>query len=845
MPKQSWTISRVCRSVLLAVWCFLQTPCVSEDRASEDRLSEDRTIRVRVVDADSGDSLAARLYLESVGGDSFYFVCDDPNGSAVRYEKQNWINKTSTEYHTTVSADPCSTKVPCGEYRLTVERGKTYRPDERTLTVGEADVDLTIRLTRWSDPQSRGWFSGDTHLHRTIDELQNVIVAEDLNVALPLTNWVTIADQAPRAGNKNLSVIPDGLVVVDPTHVIWPRNTEYEIFSVGKNRHTLGALFVLGHRNALDLGVPPWKPVIESVRSSDPDALFDMDKLDWPFAMLLPTLSPDALYELSNNHVWRTGFAFRKWNTAAPAYMQPPFGANEGGHRQWIDYTLGMYYTLLNCGFRMPPSAGTANGVHPVPAGFGRVYVHQPGGFEFNDWMRGLKQGRSFVTTGPMLFATADGKDSGHVFKLDSPQEIPLRFEVLSENKLSYGELLVNGRPEVLLRPQNTKAASGGLRTELDLSVRPERSGWFAIRFWEPRPDGQSRFVHTAPWYVEIGDQPVRPFCHEKRYLTSRIENEMQRSKGIMSDQAMQEYQRALTHYQSLVEFDDSADMAADSRTSHGDDLAQWLDNMVLDHRFDIGEVRLATGLSAEKAKAAIEKRADSTPKTGFRILPYPGGRHPRIGFLDGALRPRRETKVSIFPPWDDGGYVVVDVPEAVFSNLGLTYLAHQHIPTIWDDQSITLPALEWEQDAKGVSVERVLPNGIVIESQVSSNEGAARMQLKLTNGTDRKLTGLRVQVCAMLKGAVGFNAQEKLENVSSPPFVAVQGERSNRWIITAWQPNHRVWTNPPVPCIHSDPIFPDCDPGETVTVSGGLWFYEGENLQGELSRLSKQLRED
>ena len=37
-------------------------------------------------------------------------------------------------------------------------------------------------------------------------------------------------------------------------------------------------------------------------------------------------------------------------------------------------------------------------------------------------------------------------------------------------------------------------------------------------------------------------------------------------------------------------------------------------------------------------------------------VLPYPGGRHPRIGFRDGMIRPQRETKASVFAPWKDGG---------------------------------------------------------------------------------------------------------------------------------------------------------------------------------------------
>ena len=41
-----------------------------------------------------------------------------------------------------------------------------------------------------------------------------------------------------------------------------------------------------------------------------------------------------------------------------------------------------------------------------------------------------------------------------------------------------------------------------------------------------------------------------------------------------------------------------------------------------------------------------------------------------------------------------------------------------------------------------------------------------------------------------------------------------------------------RVWQNPPVSCIYADPMFPDCPPGETVTVSGYLRFYEGTDVR-------------
>lgn len=825
------------RSIQLCICFLLVTSFVAGDEFQ---------LEVRVIDAKSKTAVPARLYLKSQANEWYYFDTVDADGSAVHYTKQNWINKRSVEYHTTVSAHPCRAEIPAGEYALTVESGKSYFPREVQVAI-EANRKLTVELTRWNNPAIRGWYSGDTHLHREIEDLKNVIAAEDLNVALPLTNWVTISNKPPAAGDKNLTEIPTGLVKVDEQHVIWPRNTEYEIFSVAGKRHTLGALFVLGHRDGLGLGVPPWKPVIESVVASDPNVLFDMDKLDWPFAMLLPTIAPNASYELANNHVWRTEFAFRKWNTAARPYMQPPHGATEGGHRQWLDYTMGMYYTLLNCGFRLPPSAGTANGVHPVPAGFGRVYVHLPDGFQFDAWMKALKAGRSFVTTGPMLYATANGKDPGHVFVGTEPKKIELEMDVVSEQPISYGEVLVNGRPEVLLRPANQKTDVGAFRSTLNSVVNVHRSGWVAIRFWEPRPDGQSRFVHSAPWYVEVDGQPVRPRFSEKRYLIGRVEQEMRRSKGIVSPEAMQEYERALAYYQSLPVVDDSDAVQKHGRPMTESSASEWLDNAVLHHRFTAEEIRQATGLPLQQAQQQIDARADQPKPNGLRVLPYPGGRHPRSGFLDGAIHPQRETKISVFPPWQDGGYAVVDVPEAIFSNLGLMYLAHTHIPTIWDEQykQQPLPKREWKKTTLGYRVQRKLPNGIRFASEVTSSDTGAKMQLSLTNGTDKKLTNMRVQVCTMLKGLVGFNVQEELTKVVSAPFVAVRAEPSAgekaRWLITAFQPNHRVWTNPPVPCVHSDPIFPDCEPGQTVTIQGGLWFYEGENVDAEIARLADE----
>jgi hypothetical protein len=266
---------------------------------------------------------------------------------------------------------------------------------------------------------------------------------------------------------------------------------------------------------------------------------------------------------------------------------------------------------------------------------------------------------------------------------------------------------------------------------------------------------------------------------------------------------------------------------------------------MLVDHRLTPSELRMATGSPIDEAKRLVEQRpvtnADSQ-QAELRILPYPGGRHPRRGFLDGAIDPQRETKLSVFPPWRDGGYAVVDVPEAIFSNLGLTYLAHEHIPTIWSAQSIDLDRLEWQAIENGWEIVRTLPNQIVFGSRVTKRGEGVAMEMWLTNGTNAPLSGLRSQVCVMLKGLPGFNSQRRHTHVVAGPFIAIKSDRHDRWVITAWEPNDRAWDNPPVPCIHSDPVFPDCQPGQTVNVRGGLWFYEGDQVRQEIARLAELL---
>jgi hypothetical protein len=111
-------------------------------------------------------------------------------------------------------------------------------------------------------------------------------------------------------------------------------------------------------------------------------------------------------------------------------------------------------------------------------------------------------------------------------------------------------------------------------------------------------------------------------------------------------------------------------------------------------------------------------------------------------------------------------------------------------------------------------------------------------MELWLRNGTTNKLTGLVVQNCVMLGFAGGFSAQTSTNKVQHPPYIAVRSDTGDRWVISAWYPPKRCWDNHLCPCMHSDPQFPDCAPGETVRARGWLSFYQGTNIQTEFDRI-------
>ena len=273
-------------------------------------------------------------------------------------------------------------------------------------------------------------------------------------------------------------------------------------------------------------------------------------------------------------------------------------------------------------------------------------------------------------------------------------------------------------------------------------------------------------------------------------------------------------------------------------------ETSYWF-NIMKRHGYTVAETRMASGLDAIRANAALEKaRIGRVKGSLLEVLPYPGGRHPRIGFRDGEIRPQRETKLSVFSPWSQNDYIVLDIPEAIWNNTPrgreLLYLAHKHIPTMWDKRDVVLTQGEWQTIRGGYESVRVFPNNVELQTRVWPTGDGVKMEMQLTNNSKNPLTGLYTQNCAMLGYMNDFNQQTTDNKVFTPMAVACGNPTGTKWILYAWQACKRGWGSDLCPCLHSDPHFPDIPVGESVVLRGWLSFYEGTDVDKALVTVNK-----
>ena len=95
----------------------------------------------------------------------------------------------------------------------------------------------------------------------------------------------------------------------------------------------------------------------------------------------------------------------------------------------WSDElaSADFYYRLLNAGFRIAATGGTDNFSDVFldpPPGSDRTFAHLSGPLTHQRWLDAIKQGRTFFSTGPLLFLTVEGREPGERSRYLHPRRL-------------------------------------------------------------------------------------------------------------------------------------------------------------------------------------------------------------------------------------------------------------------------------------------------------------------------------------------------------------------------------------------------------------------------------------
>lgn len=455
------------------------------------RASDRSTFRLRVE-----SSTAARYYLTDNAGKLWV-----PAGVSV-YERR-------AEKHFTAKAG-FEIDLPGGAYTLIAERGPEHRPF-RTSFQARAGELRTVRAepVRWIDMNRRGWYSGDLHNHRAVDQMPLLLRAEHLNLAPTLADWVwEDRQQSPLAPHSG-----DAVRQVDARHVYSVLDKEVERLKGGP-----GAVDLLGLNRRIPFqGYLLYPPNDTFARQAhEQGGWVDAEKIVWRDVAALVALGHVDFAGIVHNHFNRQDVELEtdSWGMIPkelPEYRTP------AGMPLW---SMEVYYRFLNCGFRLPVSAGSASGVKAAPLGYNRVYVKTRGPFSYQEWFRNLKEGRSFATNGPMLFLRVNGQEPGAVLDLPAKRggSVKVSAEAVSRSPMDRLEIVANGKVV------NTVRGTGRLVAKLDLPV--EGTGWIAARAFE-KLDHTIRFAHTSPVYLRMeGDAGI--VKEDARFFLRWIDREIE-----------------------------------------------------------------------------------------------------------------------------------------------------------------------------------------------------------------------------------------------------------------------------------------------------------------------------
>ncbi|HWA97630.1 MAG TPA: hypothetical protein VG713_04035 [Pirellulales bacterium] len=393
-----------------------------------------------------------------------------------------------------VCAGTVDLKYPKGNYTLLVERGPEYADHSGYFVMQSFSKDRkTIHLKRAVDMAAEGWWSGDLHVHRRPTEIELFMRADDLHVA-PVVVWSN-ADPK-RAATDEPPTFENSVVRFD-------ENRFYDL-SAGEDRRAGGSLLYFRLPKPLslplrDVNQPSTTDELAKARSTAQAWIDAAAPWSWDLPLWLAADGLDSIQVL-NESFGRTQMAKQPIVGRAPPGGSRNPGA-DGGQALGV-WAQQIYFHVLNCGLRIPPSAGSGTGEGPNHLGYNRVYVWvDREDFDYAAWWEGFRRGRVVVTNGPLIRPLANGRLPGHTFTLSpgQPLAIDIAMNMAIREQVRYMEIIQDGRLAQSIRLEDW-AKTGHFPP-----VTIDSPGWFLVRV-VTETKGTYRAALSAPWYVESND---------------------------------------------------------------------------------------------------------------------------------------------------------------------------------------------------------------------------------------------------------------------------------------------------------------------------------------------------
>ncbi len=441
-------------------------------------------VHVKVLDDATGQQVPCRVHFRSPEGIPY-----QPHGH------HHHVNQNLGSWHYDVGGDvrlgqqtyayidgTCQGWLPRGNVVVDVARGFEYAPLRETVRIEPGQRELTLRLHRTTDMAARGWWSGDSHVHfLSTSGAQLEQLGEDLRVVNLLqsqwgalfTNTEDFPGRPHGRDGSNGSVIDGG---------------GYFTYVGQENRqHALGHLVLWGLKEP----VMPW--CSDGPDEAELGGAMDTNLSDWA----------DRTHAQGGTVV----VAHFPNPNGEPAVLVATGRADAVEMLAQSDDALREYYRYLNSGYRLPLVGGTDKMSNDVPVGLYRTYAKLGADEEltYDGWCRAVRSGRTFLSGGPLLNLTVDGREPGDTIDLTGPGTLTVDASVSSIFPLRSLEIVCNG--EVVARAEPD--GSHNLALTLNHEVLIDGSAWITARAFgtQHHLDGWARpvFAHTSPIYIGCG----------------------------------------------------------------------------------------------------------------------------------------------------------------------------------------------------------------------------------------------------------------------------------------------------------------------------------------------------